>query len=52
MGRILVVEHIHPAGEAMLAAKAELVFPEPQNEEGILAVIGDCEAIEIGRAHV
>lgn len=47
MGKILVVEHIHPAGEAMLAAKAELVFPEPQNEEGILAAIGDCEAIVV-----
>ncbi len=45
MNKILVVEHIHPAGEAMLARKAELVYPQPQNEEGILAVIGDCKAL-------
>jgi D-3-phosphoglycerate dehydrogenase / 2-oxoglutarate reductase len=45
MNKILVVEHIHPAGEAMLARKAELVYPQPQNEEGILAVIGDCNAL-------
>ena len=45
MNKILVVEHIHPAGEAMLARKAELVYPQPQNEEGILAAIGDCNAL-------
>ena len=45
MNKILVVEHIHPAGEALLAEKAELVFPEPQNLEGILALIGDCNAL-------
>jgi D-3-phosphoglycerate dehydrogenase len=45
MNKILVVEHIHPAGEAMLARKAELVYPRPQNEEGILAAIGDCNAL-------
>jgi len=45
MNKILLVEHIHQAGEAMLAEKAQLVFPKPQNEEGILAVIGDCNAL-------
>lgn len=45
MYRILLVEHIHRAGEEMLAGKAKLVFPQPQNEEGILAVIGDCDAL-------
>jgi len=39
--KILVVERIHQAGEKMLAEKAQLVYPKPQNREGILAVIGD-----------
>jgi D-3-phosphoglycerate dehydrogenase len=47
MYRILVVEHIHQAGEAMMAQKAELVFPQPQNLEGILAAIGDCNALVV-----
>ena len=47
MYRILVVEHIHQAGETMMAQKAELVFPEPQNLEGILAAIGDCNALVV-----
>ncbi|MCE5262352.1 MAG: hydroxyacid dehydrogenase [Deltaproteobacteria bacterium] len=47
MYKILVVEHIHQAGEAMMAEKAELVFPNPQNAEGILAVIGDCDALVV-----
>ncbi|MHB8770744.1 MAG: hydroxyacid dehydrogenase [Syntrophales bacterium] len=45
MHKILVVERIHQAGEKMLAEKAELVYPQPQNAEGILAVIGDCDAL-------
>jgi D-3-phosphoglycerate dehydrogenase / 2-oxoglutarate reductase len=45
MHKILVVERIHQAGEKMLAEKAELVYPKPQNREGILAVIGDCDAL-------
>jgi D-3-phosphoglycerate dehydrogenase / 2-oxoglutarate reductase len=45
MHKILVVERIHQAGEAMLAEKAQLVYPQPQNLEGILALIGDCDAI-------
>ena len=47
MYRILLVEHIHQAGEAMLAQKAQLVYPQPQNLEGILAVIGDCNALVV-----
>lgn len=47
MNKILLVEHIHPAGEAILAQKAQLVFPKPQNEEGILAAIGDCNALVV-----
>jgi len=47
MYRILVVEHIHEAGEAMMAQKAELVFPKPQNREGIIAAIGDCDALVV-----
>ena len=45
MKRVLVVEHIHPAGEALLAEQAELVFPQPQNAVGILALIGDCDGL-------
>ncbi len=47
MKKILLVEHIHPAGEKMMAEKAELVFPKPQNLEGILAAIGDCHALVV-----
>jgi D-3-phosphoglycerate dehydrogenase len=47
MQKIMLVEHIHPAGEAMLAARAELVFPEPQNEAGIVSAIGECVAIVV-----
>ena len=47
MPRILLVEHIHPAGEALLAEAGDLVFPHPQNAEGILAAIGDCAALVV-----
>lgn len=47
MPRILIVEHIHPAGEALLAEAGELVFPEPQNADGILALIGGCDALVV-----
>jgi D-3-phosphoglycerate dehydrogenase len=47
MHKILVVERIHQAGEKMLAEKGELVYPGAQNVEGILAVIGDCDAIVV-----
>lgn len=47
MFKILVVEHIHPAGEALLAQKAQLVFPQPQNAAGILEVIGECEGMVV-----
>lgn len=45
--KILVVEHIHRAGEDLLADKAQLVFPEPQNASGILACIGDCHGLVV-----
>jgi len=47
MLKILVVEHIHPAGEALLAQKAQLVFPQPQNAAGILGVIGACDGMVV-----
>ncbi|MCK9363150.1 MAG: hydroxyacid dehydrogenase [Syntrophales bacterium] len=47
MNKIILVERIHPAGEAMLAKKAELVYPQPQNLEGILSAIGDCNALVV-----
>ena len=47
MPKILVVEHIHPAGEALLSAAGELVFPYPQNAAGILAVIAGCDALVV-----
>ena len=52
MNRILVVEHIHPAGEALLAEKAELIFPQPQNAAGILASIGDCDALLVRNTRI
>jgi D-3-phosphoglycerate dehydrogenase len=45
--RILLVEHIHSAGEDLLAQKAHLVYPQPQNAAGILAAIGDCDALVV-----
>ena len=47
MPKILVVEHIHPAGEAVLAEAGELVFPQPQNAAGILALMDDCDALVV-----
>ncbi|MHB8828293.1 MAG: hydroxyacid dehydrogenase [Syntrophales bacterium] len=47
MNRILLVERIHQAGEEMLAKKAELVYPQPQNLEGILSAIGNCNALVV-----
>jgi D-3-phosphoglycerate dehydrogenase len=44
---ILVVEHIHKAGEDLLAQKAQLVFPQPQNSDGILAAIRECDALVV-----
>jgi D-3-phosphoglycerate dehydrogenase / 2-oxoglutarate reductase len=45
--KILVVEHIHQAGEELLAQCAELVFPQPQNAQGIETAIRDCDAIVV-----
>lgn len=45
MSPILVVEHIHPAGETLLAQKGRLVFPQTQNAAGIAACIGECRAL-------
>jgi D-3-phosphoglycerate dehydrogenase len=47
MPKILLVEHIHPAGEQLLSATGQLVFPYPQNAAGILAVIADCDALVV-----
>jgi D-3-phosphoglycerate dehydrogenase len=45
VSQILVVEHIHPSGETLLAQKGQLVFPQTQNATGIAACIGDCRAL-------
>jgi D-3-phosphoglycerate dehydrogenase len=45
--KVLVVEHIHQAGEDLLAQKAQLVYPQPQNVDGILAAIGNCDALVV-----
>jgi D-3-phosphoglycerate dehydrogenase len=50
--KILVVEHIHPAGEELLASKAHIVYPQPQNAAGILAVIGDCDALVVRNTRI
>jgi D-3-phosphoglycerate dehydrogenase / 2-oxoglutarate reductase len=47
VNKILVVEHIHQAAEDMMAQKARLVFPQPQNVAGIFAAIGDCDALVV-----
>lgn len=47
MVKILVVEHIHPAGETLLAQQAQLIFPQPQNPAGILQVIGECDGMVV-----
>ncbi len=52
MTHILIVEHIHLAGEALLAQKAQLVFPQPQNAAGILALIGDCRALVVRNTRI
>ncbi len=50
--KILLVEHIHHAGEDLLAQKAELVFPEPQNVTGILSAIGGCTALVVRNTRI
>jgi D-3-phosphoglycerate dehydrogenase / 2-oxoglutarate reductase len=50
--KILVVEHIHQAGEDLLAARAELVFPQPQNRDGILAAIRDCDGLVVRNTRI
>ncbi len=52
MFKILVVEHIHPAGEALLAQKAEIIYPQPQNAAGILEVIGECEGMVVRNTRI
>ncbi len=52
MSRVLVVEHIHPAGEELLAQKLQLVFPQPQNAAGILASIGECRALVVRNSKI
>jgi D-3-phosphoglycerate dehydrogenase len=43
--KVLLIEHIHQAAEDLLMQKMKIIFPEPQNVEGILAAIGDCDAL-------
>lgn len=52
MPKILIVEHIHPAGEDLLAAAAELIFPHPQDGNGILTLIGDCDALVVRNTRI
>ena len=47
MYKVLVVEQIHPAGLDLLAQKAQLVFPQPQTPQGIIAAIADCDALVV-----
>ena len=47
-----MVEHIHPAGEALLAQKAEIILPQPQNAAGILEVIGDCDGMVVRNTRI
>lgn len=50
--KILVVDPIHPAGEALLAQQAQLVFPQPQNAAGILQIIGDCDGMVVRNTRI
>jgi len=50
--QVLLVEHIHPAGEDLLAQKAQLVYPQPQNAAGILAAIGNCAALVVRNTRI
>ena len=52
MHKILLVEHIHPAGESLLVQAGQLVFPEPQNAEGIRSVIPDCDALVVRNTRI
>jgi D-3-phosphoglycerate dehydrogenase len=47
MKRILLVEHIHPAGEALLQSQAQIVQPHPQSAAGILGIIGPCDGLVV-----
>lgn len=47
MNKILLVEHIHPAGEALLESGGKIVQPQPQNALGILEVIGPCDGLVV-----
>ncbi len=52
MTRILLVEHIHPAGEDLMAREGQIVFPQPQNVAGILAAIGECNALVVRNSKI
>ena len=52
MFKILVVEQFHPAGEALLAQKAEIIYPQPQNAAGILEVIGECDGMVVRNTRI
>jgi D-3-phosphoglycerate dehydrogenase len=47
MIKTLVVEHIHPAGEALLASVSQLHIPAQQTVQEILAEIGNCDAMVV-----
>jgi D-3-phosphoglycerate dehydrogenase len=52
MSKILIVEHIHPAGEALLAREHELIFPQAQTAQAILSCVADCEAILVRNTRI
>ncbi len=52
MRKVLIVEHIHRAGEELLARRMELIFPQPQNVSGILAAIRDCDALVVRNTRI
>jgi D-3-phosphoglycerate dehydrogenase / 2-oxoglutarate reductase len=52
MKKVMVVEHFHPAGEALIGSKTQLIFPEPQNEAGILEKIEDCDALLVRNTRI
>jgi len=52
MNKILLVEHIHSAGEALLEAEAQIVQPSPQNAIGISQIIGDCDGLVVRNTRI
>jgi D-3-phosphoglycerate dehydrogenase len=43
--KVMVIESVHASAVELLGKSAEVVFPEPQNLDGILKAIVDCDGL-------